>query len=89
MKLYAYTMYDKKIKVYGSIQFTKECPDDLKVAYERQAVKDTESVKKCKDNILYYIGIFDDNTGLLNQVDKQVVIDFDSLILEVVGVKDE
>lgn len=82
MILHAYTMYDKKIKVYGGIQVVKELPGDLETAYQRQAIKDLDGVKKFKDNVLYYIGEFNDLTGHLEQLDHVVVVDFDSLILD-------
>lgn len=89
MKLNAYTMYDKKIGVYGSIQFTKDNPKDLAVTYERQAIKEFDSIKKCKDNVLYFLGTYDDTTGVLTQVEKVMVVDFDNLILDVMGSTNE
>lgn len=83
MILNAYVLYDKDIKVYGAIQFAKDIAVDLKSTYERQAVKEPEKVKAFKGNILYCIGTYDDLTGFLTQVEKEVVIDFDSLILAV------
>ena len=89
MILNAYVLYDKDIRVYGAIQFAKDKSIDLKSTYERQAIKEPEKLKGFKGNILYCVGTYDDLTGILTQVEKEVVIDFDSLLLAVLEAGDK
>lgn len=88
MILQVYTMYDKKTRSYAPYQTTKEDREQLKTTYERLAIKSPEEIAKYRDLILKYVGTFDDTTGLLtygNMDDN--VIDFDSLILDSLEVK--
>lgn len=78
-----YSLYDKKLKIYLPIQFHKDDVNSLATAYERQAVKDLNSIKQFRECILYHVGTYDDVTGQFEQKKTNtVVIDFDMLLLE-------
>lgn len=81
-----YVTYDSKTKASSAPWFNTYAPEYVLEALTRDARKGEESILKSKDNIIYYLGSYDDNNMNFNLLaePKEVVV-IAQLILDCFG----
>lgn len=82
MILHVYAYRDKKIGAFMVPTFTT---DTKEVALEKLSrsikVDDEKKAEKLKDLDLYYIGVYDDKTGILAPIQPEFLLSLDEVIV--------
>lgn len=81
MRFYLYAFYDKEVKCFYQPQIDEDDPEKVTVKNYRAWVKadDLDKTKLLKVQ-LNFIGVFDDETGKFEALEKpQVLIDYEQL----------
>ena len=91
MKLYVYSVRDKKLGAYGAPRFANDDSEHMSegVARDLKRIK-PEQIDEAADCALYYLGKFDDISGkfeLLDQPEK--LIDYEDYVPRKKDLKDD
>lgn len=74
MKQFIYTSFDSKATHSTNPWFTKFAPDEIKELLIRDAKKGHENILKSRDNIIYFLGIYNDDNMTFELADKPVEV---------------
>lgn len=83
MKLHIYAYRDKKLGAYLTPMTISDEPEKAKVGIGRSLIKaDSATKAKFKDLDFYYLGSFNDETGLITAVAPDLLVSLDQYCLE-------
>lgn len=82
MKLYIYSLRDKKLGAYDGPKYITEDPEHYAegVARSLKRVDDPQVYAKARDMSLYYMGQFDDVSGAFELIAPEKLIDYEDYL---------